>query len=266
MNQRDLTYARWTAVVGVSFALLAAVLQYWPSSNELGWLSIDEAKPVASKQRKPIFMDVYAPWCGPCKNMDKMVFSEDSVQRALQSRYILAKINGDDPVQGDTLRKQWGIKAYPTYIILNPMGRERKRHVGFFPKTEFLQWINDSSGIQILQWLEVDKAVEMAAHQKRRVMVLVLQSGEEVETADGLFEDPQAREVIDQHFNPTLLVRSNPSDRKALEQVGSTSKEGLGEVIVLESDRREVGRFRLEPQMEFSSLAVVNKLKELATK
>ena len=36
----------------------------------------------------------------------------------------------------------------------------------------------------------------------------------------------------------TLLVKSNSSDRTAIEQLGATEKEGMGEVFVLESDRK----------------------------
>jgi hypothetical protein len=61
-------------------------------------------------------------------------------------------------------------------------------------------------------------------------------------------------------------VKGNSSDRLMIEQLGSTEKEDMGEVIVLESDRKEVGRFRIDSQMQFSSTALVNRLTELAAK
>jgi hypothetical protein len=81
-----------------------------------------------------------------------------------------------------------------------------------------------------------------------------------------MFEEQKVGEIIGKHFVPTLLVKSNSADRAAIEQLGSTEKEGVGEVIVLESDRKEVGRFRIDSQMEFSSIALANKLRELAAK
>ena len=266
MNQRDTTYAKWFAIVGAIFLIVAAVMEYWPSANALEWLDIEQAQALAKSQKKPVLVDVYAEWCGPCKSMEKNVFPDDSVQLILKSRYVLAKINGDDPVLGDTLRKQFRIKAYPTYIVLTPTGRERKRRVGFFARSHFIQWLNDSTGVQILQWQELDKVVMEASLQKRRVMVLVLNSSEEIESANDMFEEQKASVIIGQHFVPTLLVKSNSSDRAAIEQLGSTEKEGMGEVIVLESDHKEVGRFRIDSQMEFSSIALANKLRELVAK
>lgn len=266
MNQRDTTYARWFAIVGGIFLIVAAVMDYWPSSNTLQWLDIEQAQALAKRQKKPVLVDVYAEWCGPCKRMEKDVFPDDSVQLILKSRYLLAKINGDDPVLGDTLRKQFRIKAYPTYIVLTPTGRERKRHVGFYARSPFIEWLNDSTGVQILQWQEFDKVVMEASLQKRRVMVLVLNSSEEIESANDMFEEQNVGEIIEKHFVPTLLVKGNNSDRAAIEQLGSTENQDVGEVIVLESDRTEVGRFKIDSQMEYSSVSLANKLAELVAK
>jgi thiol-disulfide isomerase/thioredoxin len=266
MHQRETTYARWLAIVGGVFLIVAAVLEYWPSKNELRWLGIDEAKATAIRLKRPMLVDFYAEWCGPCKSMEKSVFPDDSVQLILKSRYVLAKINGDDPVLGDTLRKQFHIRAYPTYIVLTPTGRERKRHVGFYPRSPFIEWLNDSTGVEIFQWKEFDNAVTEASLQKRRVMVLVLNSSEEIESVNGMFEEQKVGEIIGKHFVPTLLVKGNSSDRAAIEQLGLTEKGGMGEVIVLESDRKEVGRFRIESQMEFNNAALANKLTELVAK
>ena len=266
MNQRDTTYAKWFAIVGAIFLIVAAVMEYWPSANALEWLDIEHAQELAKNQKKPILVDIYAEWCGPCKSMEKNVFPDDSVQLILKSRYVLAKINGDDPVLGDTLRKQFHIKAYPTYIVLTPAGRERKRHVGFYPRSHFIEWLNDSTGVQILQWQELDKVIAEASLQKRLVMVLVLNSSEEIESANDMFEEQRVGVIIGQHFVPTLLVKSNNSDRNAIEQLGATEKQGMGEVIVLKGDRKEVGRFRIDSQMEFNKSALAIKLAELAGK
>jgi thiol-disulfide isomerase/thioredoxin len=266
MNQRDTTYAKWLAIIGGMLLIVAAVMEYWPATETLQWLDIEQAKTLGASQKKPVLVDVYAEWCGPCKNMEKTVFPDDSVQLILKSRYVLAKINGDDPVLGDTLRRQFQIRAYPTYIVLTSAGRERKRHIGFFPRSNFIQWLSDSTGVQILQWQELDKVVAEASLQKRRVMVLILRTSETIETANDMFVEPKVGAIVGKQFVPTLLVGSNSADRATIDQLGSKVMDGLGEVIVLESDRREVGRFRIDSQMQFSSTALADKLTGLASK
>jgi thiol-disulfide isomerase/thioredoxin len=266
MNQRDITYAKWLGIAGAIFFVFAAVLDYWPTSSPLQWVSLDEARGLAAAQNKAIFVDVYADWCGPCKEMDKNVFPDDSVKSTLSGRYILAKINGDDPVLGDTLKKQFGIRAYPTYIVLSSTGRERKRHIGMMPKTGFINWISDSVGVPILHWPDLQKALQDAELQKRKVMVLILQSGEEIEHMNAVFEEGNITGAIDKYFVPTLLVRGNVGEEKLLTQVGASPKTGSSEIIVLGSNTKEVGRFFITFQMQFNSMSISNKLLELAAK
>jgi thiol-disulfide isomerase/thioredoxin len=253
-------------VAGACFLVAAAVLDYWPSSDALKWVTFEESKGLASSQNKPIFVDVYADWCQPCKLMDKQVFPEDSVKNILTNRYVLAKINGDDAVVGDTLRKLFGIKAYPTYIVLNSSGRERKRHIGFMPKSEMIKWLNDSIGVQILAWPGVDKALAVAQVQHRRVMVLILQSGDDLEGANAMMEDDEIALIVQKQYVPTLLVRGNQGEEKLLQRVGASPRTGMREVIVLRDDGKEVSRFFVNPGMFNTRAQLAPKLIELATR
>ena len=266
MNQRDTTYAKWTAIGGMAFLITAAVLDFCPVSNPLRWVSFQEARETATTRNKPIFIDVYADWCGPCRMMDKTVFPDDSVGNILTSRYVLAKINGDDPVLGDSLRNQFGIRAYPTYIVLSPTGKERKRHVGFIAKSPLVRWLDDSVGVQILQWPDLDRALGAAQFSHRRVMVMILQSGEDIEAADRMVEEQLPGPVIDRYFVPTLLVRGNAGEEKLLERVGASPKTGMREIIVLDEKGKAVGRFFVTWQMQFDKTSLSAKLYQFAAK
>ncbi len=266
MNQRDTTYAKLVGLAAVVFLVIGAVLEYWPASDAIKWLGFDEARGVAASQNKPIFVDVYADWCGPCKAMDKDVFPNDTVKSILTSRFVPAKINGDDPVVGDTLKKQFGIRAYPTFIVLSPAGKERKRHIGFFQKTELVKWLNDSTGVQILLWPDLQKATFVAQGQNRRMLVLILQSGDDIEAANAVMDEEEVVRIIDRHFVPTLLVRGNVGEEKLLQQVGASPKTGMREVIVLEKNGKEVGRFFITFQMQYTRSMLSSKLAELAAK
>ncbi len=266
MNQRDLSYAKWSAIAGAIFIVVAAASDFWPAPNALKWSGFREAQEMAASRNKPIFVDVYANWCSPCRQMDRQVFPDDSVKAILADRYVLAKINGDDPAEGEALRQQFGIRAYPTYIVLSPAGKERKRHIGFFPKTALLRWLTDSAGVQILLWPEFEKALTVAGPSHRRVMVLILQSGDDIEAANAVMEDEVIASVVEQHFVPTLLVRGNSGEDKLMEKIGASPKTGMREIIVLNEQGKEVGRFFVSLQMQFNHSQLAAKLFELASK
>ena len=45
-------------------------------AQEINWMTIDEALAAHKKTPKPIFMDVYTYWCGPCNLLDKNTFPD----------------------------------------------------------------------------------------------------------------------------------------------------------------------------------------------
>jgi hypothetical protein len=97
-------------------------------------------------------------------------------------------------------------------------------------------------------------------------MVLVLQSGEEIERVNSAFDEGPLVSAIDKYFVPTLLVRGNVGEEKALAQVAASPKTGSSEIIILDTNRKEVGRFFVTTQMRFSTLALSNKLLEYSVK
>jgi len=264
MHQRDTQYARLTAIsCGILF-LIALGFDYWPTSNPIEWKSLEAARAEARELNKPLFIDVYADWCVPCKNMDRFVFPDDSVRNILTTRYARARVNIDDPVLGDSVRKRFFINAVPTYIILTPGGRERKRHLGFFEKSGFIEWLTDSSRLTILSWLDLKKAEAKASAEDKRLMVLIANSNDQYTRLNSLFESPDVTQLIDSQYVPTLLVRSSPEDARTLSEFGGR-RTWMNEVLVLE-DGSEVGRFSITPDMHVDNSAFLSRLYELTRK
>lgn len=58
-------------------ALLAAGLsaQIPASPKLIKWMSMEEAQAAAKKSPRPLFVDVYTSWCGPCKMLDARTFT-----------------------------------------------------------------------------------------------------------------------------------------------------------------------------------------------
>ncbi len=95
------------------------------------------AKRTSASEGKPIFMDAYASWCGPCKNMATNVFTQDAVGKFINGNFIPVKYDMEKG-EGPQLRSDYGVKAYPTFLILDSEGKELARVVGGAPAEEFI--------------------------------------------------------------------------------------------------------------------------------
>ena len=96
----------------------------------------------AALDKKPAFIDFYADWCIPCKELDKSTFSAPEVVE-LSGRFLMLKANltsSSSPLVRGLTRK-YKVKGVPTLVFLDADGRELSdlRVVGFIDKDEFLR-------------------------------------------------------------------------------------------------------------------------------
>lgn len=75
----------------------------------------------ARETGKPIFLDAYATWCGPCKWMDKNMFTIDSVADFYNEHFICAKYDMEKG-EGVKLKQRFNVIAYPTYLLIGSDG------------------------------------------------------------------------------------------------------------------------------------------------
>jgi thioredoxin-related protein len=69
-------------------------------SKLIKWMTIEEAQAAAKKAPKPLFIDVYTSWCGPCKMLDARTFGDARVADYVNKHYYPVKFNAEsgDPV------------------------------------------------------------------------------------------------------------------------------------------------------------------------
>ena len=64
-------------------------------AQEIKWMTLDEALARQKKNPKPIFMDVYTDWCGPCKMLDQNTFQDKAISDYLTANYYAVKFNAE---------------------------------------------------------------------------------------------------------------------------------------------------------------------------
>jgi len=103
------------------------------SSTEAQWIvnDFDAASARAAEEGKPLLMDLYADWCGPCVTLGEDYFPSEELQPVL-SNFVLVKIDIDSP-SGGPIADRYNVSSIPTVIIARADGTEIERIVGITP-------------------------------------------------------------------------------------------------------------------------------------
>ncbi len=92
----------------------------------------------AKAENKLIFLDAYAAWCGPCKMMDRDVFSDASVGKFYNEQFINARIDMEKG-EGPSLASHYGVRAYPTLFFIDASGEMAHTALGYHGVEQFLE-------------------------------------------------------------------------------------------------------------------------------
>ena len=76
----------------------------------------------AASEKKYIFVDAYASWCGPCKLLKLTTFKNKKAAEFFNEQFINVSIDMEKG-QGPELSGKWGVQAFPTLIIFTPEGK-----------------------------------------------------------------------------------------------------------------------------------------------
>ncbi len=108
---------------------LAFSLSVSAAKIEFRDLSFKEGLAAAEEEGKPVFIDCFTDWCGPCKWMSANIFTDEAVSEYFNENYVCLKIDMEKG-EGVEIAENYGIRAYPTLLFLDAAGERLLIKVG----------------------------------------------------------------------------------------------------------------------------------------
>lgn len=91
-------------------------------------LNNDNILDVIKDFNKPVLIDMYADWCGPCRMIEPIV---EEIAKEYEGKVEVLKVNVDENPQSAAYYK---VRSIPTLIVLNQNGELHKIQSGAVPK------------------------------------------------------------------------------------------------------------------------------------
>jgi thioredoxin 1 len=84
----------------------------------------------AKAENKIIFFDAYTTWCGPCKLLQKNVFTRTDVADVFNKNFVNVKVDMESG-EGPMLAEKYPLQGYPTLFFIDGNGKVVKEVIGY---------------------------------------------------------------------------------------------------------------------------------------
>ena len=98
-----------------------------------------EAELIQASMQQPVLLDIWAPWCGPCRTLGPLL---EKVEAAYGGRFKLAKLNSDDqPEIAAQLSQAFGVRSIP-FCVMFHQGQPVDGFVGAIPEAQIREFLD----------------------------------------------------------------------------------------------------------------------------
>jgi thiol-disulfide isomerase/thioredoxin len=218
--------------------------------------TLDEAIAHAAQTNKPLVVELYAEWCGPCHVFEEKVLTRADVKSELATVDFI-RYDIDRPIGGD-IADRFNAAGVPAFLVFDRAGKERFRHLGGFAPREFLDFLARANGARTLtSQLEAavivhpqDMAARMALARhylelgrvdEARVQLALIVDGNDRQLAAHAFATLTALDLAKQRVSAVLdaaleLVTRFPDSRDASMQLAILA-------VAKDLDREQIHQF-----------------------
>jgi len=121
---------------------LLLMLLGWQNVQADEWLStLSEARKAAQETGKPVYLDIYAEWCGFCRKLFHEEYPRSEFQDAIKE-FVRVRLDGE---KHPRIMQEFGIRGFPTIVIFDAQGREIERIQGYKPAAQIARILRDIS-------------------------------------------------------------------------------------------------------------------------
>jgi putative thioredoxin len=98
-----------------------------------------EAELMNASLQRPVLLDIWAPWCGPCRTLGPML---EKLETEYAGRFTLAKLNSDEvPEIATQLSQMFGVRSIP-FCVMFTEGQPVDGFVGALPEAQIRAFLD----------------------------------------------------------------------------------------------------------------------------